>query len=293
MTPSTGVLEIIEALISLHSLAEGAHPAVHSSHSDKLGMSGAMARIRELHLSEDPHSDVSVIMARMRELHCAGDPHTKLAAAIVLADLAGDGRLLMGTLLESLRNPDESIRSAAMLAIGNMGPLAAEGAQQLVESLACPETRVGAAAAISSVGTACVPFLLSALRSADREARIAIVRVLGEFCHTEESCRYALKLCLSDTDPDVRLASMVEINTHKLGHADVAQLLRDEDYRVRDQALTLVQRGQNDSEKKVGILVACLKDDNPRIRSHAAHALGQLGTAARVALTPLVELLDD
>jgi HEAT repeat protein len=190
--------------------------------------------------------------------------------------LAKIGRPAVAPLVEALHSDDVHVRLGAAEALGEMGAEAKAAVGALAETLcSLPATgdsdmddswAAGAAAdALAKIGRPAVPALAEALHHGSEEVRMRAVDALREIGTEAASAA-----------PDL----------NKL-------LAAEESYRVRWRALEVYAVAELDKKEVIALLSPLLRDREPKMRSHAAVLLGNLGPQAAAAVATLIDGLDD
>jgi HEAT repeat protein len=189
----------------------------------------------------------------------------RLAAAALLGWVGGGRSDTVAALAAALRSPQPRLRSTAAYSLGRLEPPPLGALAELLQALEDPDrpTRSGAAKALARLGGAAAPELVQ---------RLAF-----------------------DTMVRVEAQSVLE----QMGNSAVPALLdalRDERWTIREAAVLMLGRIRaeaRNAQRVVKGLIARLGDPRPEVRTAAADALGQLGTAAQKAAAPLRSCLGD
>ena len=124
-----------------------------------------------------------------------------------------------------------------------------------------------------------LPAALSALSDPDHGVRAAAVEFIGAFGSLETAG--LLHGSSADADPHVRAASIRALGRMRAPcKAEVARLLHDPDWTVREAAATAAAEAS--LRALLPALVALLGDADPRVRRSAAVAVGTLGDTSTV-----------
>ncbi len=210
-------------------------------------------------------------------------------------------------LIDAMKNDQVDIRVVAIRAIIEMGEKGQRAVPALVRALGDAEedVRESAANALSRVGSkarAAVPALVVALGdsvwSVRREAANALARVDPE---PREAMPALIKAMRGDTQPEVRAAAATAIvgvahttPDRRRAVLDLIVALKDKDSKVLKAACSALGALGSDARDAVGPLVnVLLKDPDRHARSWAADALGEIGPAARAAVPSLIAALDE
>ena len=221
---------------------------------------------------------------RDRLLHRLGDIESfldaaeleeRLLAACALARLSpAKVDVVMPILTEGLRSEDEGQRVFAAFACRCMGPLASAAVPALIEILDGDEIGVNhALKALASIGGKATPRLIAFLRAAGPEALMVT---------NAHAINAAMALRDSkEAIPDLRAC---------------LHFARAEDDLLRTLALEsarAIWQISGEAEAPLRAAMHLLTDEDDTIKGRAADLLGELGAAARPALTQLQGLLGD
>jgi HEAT repeat protein len=227
-------------------------------------------------------------------------------------------------LVFALRDPHDSVRRNAVVALGRIGPAAskqatpgltaalATGAEKLLlpaeaaDSMR-PMAKLGALpeepnvrAAIpdalrSMAGPAAIPAIAAALRGDPINfVRSSAAKALGAMgVAGAKGAAPALAAALGDREEMVRAAAAAALVELGGGVREVpsilpqlSEALKSKSYKVREDLVTVLEKMGPDG---VPGLILALKDPEARVRYYAAKALGRLGRKARAAIPALEE----
>ncbi len=214
--------------------------------------------------------------------------HRDLLLAAELALESGHGQIMRGILVPRLLRVlrgwqvEDSVRSAAAAALGQIGDAAAVSGLLRALGDAKWEVREVAAAALGEIGDAAVDALLTALGDAECDVRGTVARALGRI--GGKAAVDALLTALGDAKWGVRAAAAKALGQigdaaavpgllHALGDANENKWVR---------AAAAEALGQIGDAAAAPGLLAALGDAEWNVRAAAAKALGQIGDAAAV-----------
>ncbi len=131
------------------------------------------------------------------------------------------GRPAVPSLLELLKDKDESVRHYALFGLQAAGPAAAPAIPALIETLKDENAvmRADAAKALGSIGPAAkvaVPALIGAMRDKDADVRSFTAGALGEIGPQAQAAIPILNEALNDQDEAVRRTAVYALE--KIGH---------------------------------------------------------------------------
>jgi HEAT repeat protein len=226
--------------------------------ADRLVSLEALARIGTAHRDAVP----AII-----ETLAAGDGSLRELAAEALALVGPGAAEAVPALMRAARDPDERLRRKSVQALGAMGAAAEIAIPVLAEALVLDESlavRDAAAEALSRVGVAALPALVHFLADEDPETRRRAALALGKMGRSARTAASALQSALKDKNPEVGV-----------------------------EAAHALWKITSDPDLVIPQLVALLTDDDRQVRIRAFRLLTSMGPAARSALAPLRNLLND
>jgi YVTN family beta-propeller protein len=171
-----------------------------------------------------------------------------------------------------LKNPQAEIRRAAILSLVH-SDLSATLREEIQEDLKDKdaEVRAAAATATGNLGAAAVPAVSALIgqlqNDPSKEARETAARALGRIGKASKDERRAV--------PHLRTSAA-----------------KDADPVTRVVALSALAMMDVDVGEQVAALRKFLHDENPLVRMKAAHGLGMIGSAAKVAAPEIVTVLE-
>ena len=259
-------------------------------HTDEYYARGALRAAKAL--GPRARAVTQAVVASLRR----GEPRTREQAIETIRAIRPDGNTVVGPLIEALS--DASVQSAAMGALGDLGPAASSAAPHLVKRLetgtdwdraAAAEAlgRIGAPAAGSAVGP-----LTAALKDPAAGVRREAARALGRMGPAARSAALALGNLLADDNVLVTAAA-----AEALGHIGSAtdRALRGLEKAARGgsrevripAAASLVQLGRR--AEGAALLIRVLRDpqEHSDVRGRAALGLAELGLRDQTALAAL------
>lgn len=245
-----------------------------------LGPAAAAATPRLLELATDTTTEVGVRQAAVRALGAVGTNDVHVVPA--LEQLLGDA--------------DPELRSLALVAVGELGPLAAACSPTLLRTLTSSDAdEVATAADVLGRIQApdAVPALAGLLSHTDHDVRESASRALARLGATARSALDVLVAALDDDSSEVRrdaALALVAIESRR-ATASLGQALEDEDPGVRPAARLAMAAIAGDPASAIHTLVIDLDDADDRVQESSALALGQLGPLATSAVPALVRRL--
>ena len=186
-------------------------------------------------------------------------------AATEALGASGRSRKRVDDLQKQLSDPAPSVRVAAAIVLGDIGPRAAPASQKIVRLLADDDASVREAAqqALAGIGKPAVRALMAAIGSGDPVFSLDIVATL------------------------VRIGSdSISALTETFGDSDGPLLAR------RYSAMALAELYDTDA-RVIVVLTKGLVDENAEIRAAAAEGLGDVGMPAESALPQLLLMSRD
>lgn len=209
---------------------------------------------------------------KLNELLGSPERDQRREASHQLRSLGAGAKPMLAQLIAALGDSDPQVFADVTAAIAEIGPDAKDAVPRLIEITDSRKGRgfrprdreqasLRASFALSKIGAAARPELISALKSDDTGIRRGAAKALG----------------MMGVDAKDAVPGLIE----NLGHAD--ELLRADAV----EALALI------GDAAVGPLVSSLGWPDPRLREGSARALGELGRAAGPASGPLLRAASD
>ena len=186
------------------------------------------------------------------------------------AELEQRGTAALPLVRRTLQDPggDPAHRKAALKASAILGTRAAEAIPDVANALQEPDFAPEAALALSFMGSAAVPTLREAIRSAEPVVRREALRSLGKLRER------------ASIDPQIVVPLLLE----SLGDADPS---------VRNVAVTYLGIVRDSPDKEVAGLIKALADSDAPVRQAAAQALSAYGLLAEPAIPALTKAATD
>jgi HEAT repeat protein len=205
------------------------------------------------------------------------DSEMRVVAPIALVLLSPDRDALIGLalprIIELLGDESNHVRHEALEALAFIGPKAAAAVPQLVSGITDPDPAIRAAhlSTLGEIGpdaADALPAIMKALADPDLSVRCSASYAIGKIGAQAQEAIPLLEKNVKGRDEILQMASawaLVHVNPRLRGLADLC----------------------------LGPLTHALKHSEPAARSHAAEALGMMGSAAGPALGALEGLLQD
>jgi len=228
-------------------------------------------------------------LATWRALSTDVPAEERAAQAWALGVLEKDPLASLDVLLRLLRDPEASVRFAAIVAVGRLAPPSPEVAGELVSALKAPEEplRRHARVALGHQGRAALSVLRAALGSDNVRVRWAAVWALGEIGLSAAAVVTDVRpLAATDASPLIR--RQAGFSLARMGPKGIeacVALLRTAESVRRAELATALSRG---GPGVVGPMAALLADPDGDLAARAAGVLADLGPAAAPALDALV-----
>jgi HEAT repeat protein len=201
----------------------------------------------------------------------ADDRETRIAVAVAISQLDPGNRRPVDILLNMLETNDESSKSEALLALGQLGPRAKVAIPALLGIIARADADpLSALMAISTLGR---------MGPAAEAAVPALAKKLG----TDDAISMTTLEALAQLGPAARIAIPALRST--LASSSVVY------YRIK--AAVALCKIDEKTDPYVPVIVECLRDKSPAVRGAAISALGDLGPIAVSAVPALRDALDD
>ncbi|QEH36199.1 putative lyase [Aquisphaera giovannonii] len=211
------------------------------------------------------------------------ESHQDYRSAIALAAI---GRPAVEGLRGLLKERKESVRAAVVMALGRIGPDAAQAIPDLVPLLAEGSERIGreATEALGRIGPPAIGALLAASAGKDGPGRVRAVEALGYLPAADDRASVALAGLAADGPPEVRAAALGAMARLKLPDEAVRPALvanlRHEDARVRLAAVDLLQGRKALLTGLTPELAGLLNGTDEGVCRHAAFLLSAAGPEA-------------
>ncbi len=289
-----GLLKVRDAVPDLARLSDD------PSESVRLAVAEALGRIGEAHATQNASS------ASIQSVRWWKRAARRIRYPLGQRRKPGYGKeveLAVELLRTALRDPSPAVRGRAATATGQIGSMAAEATEELIELLRADtdDVRIEAATALGQIrtsGTVAISALVLALADPTPEVRTAAANSLGEYRATAADAVSGLIGLLQDTNEAVRTAAAEAIARIGVQNEQATQQLLNglssEDNVVRAQTAESLGRIGMAAETAAPALAVALTDTNDRVRAKAAEALGRIGASAAPAAVPaLMRLLRD
>ncbi len=274
------------------------------------------------------HSDALAVLAAVLQdkMGARGD---RIEAVMVLAEIGTDDKATAAALAGVLKDPEETIRSAAALAL-----LRVDRRHQAARTVLKSASSNFASEAIRRLPAATVPILSDCLKDNDRDLRLRAVKFLSGFDREDRAASNALTEAMKDEDQAVRreaiwtlvdrgvrspeMAAIVPDLLRALNQPDstnhfippgpvlvelgpiaapaLLDALKDEEFTRRDKVATTL--GQIDGgPKTVTALLDALKPATVaqpyEVRTGVIRGLAEIGPEAKTAIPALIAILRD
>jgi HEAT repeat protein len=198
-----------------------------------------------------------------------GDPASRQEAAKTLGKMGQDGKCAVPALVQVTGDIDPHVRRATIVALGNLGPHADEAMPTLVR--------------------------IYEDQSEEADIRWAAVKAFGRLgTRAQEAVPVMIRLMSKDTT--LAGSSHVQMVVTEMGPVAVpplAQLLQDDNPKVRAHAAVALNWIGPDAKEAVPALIRALQDEDNSVRRGAAFALMRIGSDAKDAIPHLTKALQD
>jgi HEAT repeat protein len=214
----------------------------------------------------------------------------------------GEKEEAIAALVELLQDKDDSVRSGAAFALGELGKASENVIAALLERLQDEHdsVRSGAAYALGLSGKASenvIAALLERLQDEHDSVRSGAAYALGNLGNGLENVIAALLERLKDKHDSVRSGAVSALGNLGNGSENVIaallERLQDEHDSVRSGAAIALGELGNGLENVIAALLERLQDEHDSVRSGAAIALGLSGKASENVIAALLERLQD
>ncbi len=227
------------------------------------------------------------------------DATARAAAPAVIALLGSQAKRGLPALAQALGDKEFEVKLAAIAALGELGPVARGTAGNLLdlakdEDFFLLEPFIGAA--LSNLGESVVPELAKAVVDPAANRRRAAAYALGSMGVTAAPAVPALAQALKSDDPATRRLAARALGKigkdARAGLPELERLFADGDPFVRMEA-ALAAWSISGQTQSVSVLVKALGDESANVRDSACQTLASMKAAARPAVEPLTNLLQD
>lgn len=176
---------------------------------------------------------------------------------------------------QALRDADTAERLAIIAVLGGLGSQAAAPCLELLLASGEPDVARAAANALKRLQVSAEGQLVAALETGDRVQRLAILPLL-----TQHSSLPEIRVCASDTDPDVRAAACQALArlADDVSLPMLFELLGDEDQKVALAALSTIQAIGGQQVESLALQM--VNSPRPELRRSALRVLGYFAFAA-------------
>jgi HEAT repeat protein len=250
--------------------------------------------LRVLHDEWDTSENIAQIgpAALPETLKQLRDPEGKSRHLIVkaLGLMAPKAPEVIPIVIEALKDRDPAVRKMAAVALGGIQPRLQQAVAPLSEALRDEDVsvRLAAASALRAIQpdepVPAVPALVSLLTHRQAEIRRDTATGLASFGATAAGALPPLRATLEDPDAGVRSAAayaVARITAAEANRASVALMiaaLKDEDPRARQDAARFLGAIGPDAREAIAALSAARRDDNEDVRRSAGEALAKIRT---------------
>ncbi len=232
--------------------------------------------------------------ALVRALRQDENGSVRAAAATALGTIRPPKTGTVQALIDTLKDFDDTARTAAIVALGSLGPEAKAAIAPLIQVAlkdSEPLIKQRAAQALEAIGPGSqesLPGLVDNMKSPDGGIRRASVLAIGAAQMGPEDTSAAMALALKDLDSAVKLSAIEVTASYAPTYAPAVSLLRpvlyDPDKSVRLAAIAAMGRATAAPDAAALTLQELLKDADPLVRDHTVDALSSLGPEAVPAL---------
>jgi len=291
------------ALLGLTELLQDSHADVESAAETSLLKIGepAIATLDEALKKNSPAGRrvIVVLLSRfgspavpslVRTLQKDENPFVRVAAARALAEIHPVASSVVFVLINSLKDPDDNVRPAAVNALGQLGADAKAAIGPLIAVShrdAEVLTRQRSLQALESIGHGSkesLPGLVDNLKANEADIRRESVIALGEADVPVDGSIALLALALKDTEVTVRLSAVQAATALAKKDARGIPLLQsaaaDTQKEIRSAALSGLGEAASAPETAASVLEDALKNTDPAVRNECIQALAKLGPPA-------------
>jgi HEAT repeat protein len=285
-----------QTLADLGPLAKFATPELRDALKDK----NALVRVKAAEaLWKIDKTPSAILLPVLLEAMTSPDAGVRAAAPPVIALLGAKAKPALPALSKALKDKELDVKLSAVIALGDLGPVARGTADELLALTADKdffllEPFVGSA--LANLGESVVPALTKALTDKSAERRRVSASALGTMGPGAVPAVGALAEALAHDDPALRQLAARALG--KIGPEAGAALptlekrLSDKVVAVRIESALATWR-ITQKATHVGVLVEALGDESPGVRDSACQALAVMKAGAKDAVDPVAKLLSD
>lgn len=225
----------------------------------------------------------------------------RLAAANALRAIGPAAKAAVPALITALGDEQQDVRSTAALALGFIGPDAADAADELQQATQSDNelTKVAALWALEKVQpneerlkTTTAQSLVGLLTSKDRDVRLAAANALLDLKPGPEVTAPLVAKVLENADAETT-ADILDAAA-SLGKAVVPRMVLGLDFEaIRLPVIRVLGRIGPDAAEAVPALLKYANDENPKIRAEVLFTLGWIGPAAKDGVDAAIAGLTD
>jgi HEAT repeat protein len=253
--------------------------------------------INELALYKDESFQRIFLPSLLQAFKEARSPDLQQTTESALRRVSENSYAAIPIWIRALQDENWKVRKLAAEILGDLGPMAEAAVPFLIEHLRKDHStiQIASAKALGKMGEAAeraVPELAKAvLWKRDPLLRKSSMKALREIGSDEGLDSYELARVLMDPDWTLRLEVAEYLGKVKAVESvpDLTDTLDDEDWRVRSVAASALGEIGPDAKASVPALVKALQDEEWTVRVFAAAALGKMGTASKAAIPALTE----
>lgn len=245
------------------------------------------------------HADGSIAAELIAELE-QGDALGRELAAIALGRLEGKASGAIEPLTVALNDAKPAVRMQAASAFGRVcsHPQTVVAAMRQVVYDADSHVRVTALKTLARQEVAGAQALADLLTDADADVRRRAAIELGRMGSEADGVAETLRAARNDADPLVRAEALAALCRRRAIVAEeLVAAINDTDKTVRSTAFTLLGKMGPRAESAVPELIRCLEAargaDDVETIGRIADTLGEIGPAARPAITALLAVINE
>lgn len=210
----------------------------------------------------------------------------RTAAAFEIGQMGTTASRATPHLILLLDDPDSGVRDKAVQALGRMGKAANVAIPKLVTLFKTDlEVRGQYVFTLASLGSPTIPHLMPLLKDTDATIRFDVVYTVALIGKSGKAAIPHLKPLLNDPDPGVH--SMVAQTLWMIGAPasdflpTLITLLKESTHsEARSRATFVLKEMGAKTPEVIPALISLLKEPNERVRDEAAQILGELGKPA-------------